>query len=166
MCKKLKSQPMAPHGVCWCLTAPALLPPLCTGCYIVVWTFWEKRVLLWIKHPDGTEVWGCCLDLTFCLGWIAVWGGWKAKAILSKAPNSTDAHLNSSTSALYRQKHRSNLSVLREISTSSQASSLLETRHHKHGGHADLKIHNLWKSVEYEADQTSGGVAVVKPSNV
>lgn len=144
---------------------------LCSHPFVQAATSWcghfeSKRVLLRIKHPDGTEVWGCCLDLTFCLGWIAVWGGWKAKAILSKAPNSTDAHLNSSTSALYRQKHRSNLSVLREISTSSQASSLLETRHHKHGGHADLKIHNLWKSVEYEADQTSGGVAVVKPSNV
>lgn len=125
-----------------------------------------KECLLWVKHPDSTEVWVCCLDLTFCLGWITVWGGWKAKAILSNAPKATDAHLNSTRSALYRQKHRGNLSVLREISTSSQASSLLETRHHKHRGHADLKIHNLWKSMENQSDQTSGGVAAVKPSKV
>lgn len=90
----------------------------------------------------------------------------KQKLFLPRLSNTTDAHLSSSRSALYRQKHRNNLSVLSEISTSSQASSLLETSHHKHGGHADLRIHNLWKRVEYQADQTSGGVAVVKRSNV
>lgn len=110
--------------------------------------FETQREVLWIKWPDGTEVWGCCLDLTFCLGWMSVWGECKAKVIPSKAPNATDAHLSSSRSALYRQKHKSILSVLREISTFSQASSLLESSHQKHGGHADLKIHGLWKRVE------------------
>lgn len=122
--------------------------------------------ILRVKHWDGTEAWSCCLDLTFCLGWMSVWEGWKAKVITSKDPNATDANLSSSRSTLYRWKHRSNLSVWRGISTSSQAPSLLEKSHHKHGGHTDLKIHNLWKRVKYQADQTSDGVAVVKYSNV
>lgn len=68
--------------------------------------FKSQRVLLWVKWHLNVRLLfrsRILFRLDECLRRM------KSKSYSSKAPNAIDAHLSSSRSSLYRQKHRSNL---------------------------------------------------------